>query len=134
MGVPTIVMAQNEREQLHRFAQMDNGFINLGLGSEVSDEDILSTFEWLAGAVSIRKEMHKLMLDNDLKSGINKVKRIILGETLWSKLVDRIKSGEFTLIAEIGVNYYDIAVQRGISNLDAAKLMCLRAADAASTL
>lgn len=82
MGVPTIVMAQNEREQLHRFAQMDNGFINLGLGSEVSDEDILSTFEWLAGAVSIRKEMHKLMLDNDLKPGINKVKRIILGETL----------------------------------------------------
>ncbi len=82
MGVPTIVMAQNEREQLHRFAQMDNGFINLGLGSGVSDEDILSTFEWLAGAVSIRKEMRKLMLDNDLKSGINKVKRIILGETL----------------------------------------------------
>lgn len=47
-----------------------------------------------------------------------------------SKLVDRIKSGEFTLIAEIGVNYYDIAVQRGISNMDAAKLMCREAADA----
>ena len=38
MGVPTIVLAENEREQLHTFAQMDNGFINLGLGSEVSDE------------------------------------------------------------------------------------------------
>ncbi|MFR3925625.1 MAG: hypothetical protein ACLTXI_10635 [Collinsella sp.] len=37
MGVPTIVLAENEREQLHTFAQMDNGFINLGLGSEVSD-------------------------------------------------------------------------------------------------
>lgn len=47
-----------------------------------------------------------------------------------SKLVDRIKSGEFTLIAEIGVNYYDIAVQRGISNMDATKLMCREAADA----
>ena len=47
-----------------------------------------------------------------------------------SKLVDRIKSGEFTLIAEIGVNYYDIAVQHGISNMDAAKLMCREAADA----
>ncbi|WP_165173301.1 cytidylyltransferase domain-containing protein [Adlercreutzia sp. ZJ242] len=82
MGVPTIVLAQNEREQLHRFAQMDNGFINLGLGSEVSDEDIRSTFEWLSGSVSIRKEMRRLMLDNDLKSGIGKVKRIILGETL----------------------------------------------------
>lgn len=47
-----------------------------------------------------------------------------------SKLVDRIKSGEFTLIAEIGVNYYDTAVQRGISNMDATKLMCREAADA----
>lgn len=28
-----------------------------------------------------------------------------------SKLIDRILSGEFTLIAEIGVNYYDIAKQ-----------------------
>lgn len=28
------------------------------------------------------------------------------------------------LIAEIGVNYYDIARQRGISNLDAARFMC----------
>lgn len=47
-----------------------------------------------------------------------------------SKLVDRIKSGEFTLIAEIGVNYYDTVVQRGISNMDATKLMCREAADA----
>lgn len=82
MGVPTIVLAQNKREQLHRFAQMDNGFINLGLGDEVSDEDIRSAFEWLLDAVSVRREMHKLMLDNDLRSGITRVKRIILGETL----------------------------------------------------
>lgn len=82
MGVPTIVLAQNEREQLHRFAQMDNGFINLGLGSEVSDEDIRTAFEWLVGATSVRREMHKLMLGNDLRSGIKRVKRIILGENL----------------------------------------------------
>lgn len=31
------------------------------------------------------------------------------------------------LIAEIGVNYYDIAIQKGISNLDAALLMCKEA-------
>ena len=47
-----------------------------------------------------------------------------------SKLVERIESGEFTLIAEIGVNYYDIAKQQGISNMDAAKLMCREAKDA----
>lgn len=47
-----------------------------------------------------------------------------------SKLLDRIVSGAFTLIAEIGVNYYDIAAQRYISNMDAAKLMCLEARNA----
>lgn len=61
---------------------MDNGFINLGLGSEVSDADIASTLEWLIGAVSVRREMRRLMLENDLKSGIKRVKRIILGESL----------------------------------------------------
>ena len=41
-----------------------------------------------------------------------------------SKLVERITAGEFVLIAEIGVNYYDIATKLGISNMEAAKLMC----------
>ncbi len=45
-------------------------------------------------------------------------------------LEKRIRSGQFTLIAEIGVNYYDIASERGISNMDAAKLMCREACDA----
>lgn len=80
MGVPTIVLAQNEREQLHTFAQMDNGFINLGLGSRVSDEDILSTILWLSKASSVRQEMHDLMLASDLRKGIYRVKRIILGK------------------------------------------------------
>ena len=47
-----------------------------------------------------------------------------------SKLIERIKAGKFTLIAEIGVNYYDIAAQRGISNMEAAKLMCREAKNA----
>lgn len=50
-----------------------------------------------------------------------------------SILVNRILSGEFALIAEIGVNYYDIAKQRSISNMEAAKLMCLEARDAGVT-
>lgn len=82
MGIPTIVLAQNEREQLHTFAQMDNGFINLGLGSHVSDEDIISTILWLSNATSVRKEMHDLMLSNDLRKGIYRVRRIILGEEM----------------------------------------------------
>lgn len=82
MGVPTIVLAQNDRERLHTFAQMDNGFINLGHGGEVSDGDIASAIQWLMGAPSVRREMRRLMLENDLKDGIKRVKKIILGELL----------------------------------------------------
>lgn len=42
-------------------------------------------------------------------------------------IVDRILDGQFTLIAEVGVNYYDIAQQRNISPLEAAKQMCIEA-------
>lgn len=82
MGVPTIVLAQNERERLHTFAQMNNGFINLGLGSEVSDEDIDSALKWLMSAKSVRREMRNRMLANDLRSGITRVENIILGKVL----------------------------------------------------
>ena len=40
-----------------------------------------------------------------------------------STIIKRLHEGKFILIAEIGVNYYDIAAERGISNMDAAKLM-----------
>lgn len=37
--------------------------------------------------------------------------------------IDRIENGQFLLIAEIGVNYYDIAKKYDITNIEAAKLM-----------
>ena len=40
-----------------------------------------------------------------------------------STITDRLAEGKFTLIAEIGVNYYDIAAKEGITPLEAAKLM-----------
>lgn len=46
-----------------------------------------------------------------------------------STIIERLKSGKFVLIAEIGVNYYDIAEQRGISPIEAAKLMIREAKD-----
>ncbi|MCM1371298.1 MAG: UDP-2,4-diacetamido-2,4,6-trideoxy-beta-L-altropyranose hydrolase [Clostridium sp.] len=80
LGVPSIVMAQNERELLHTFAQMDNGFLNIGIGDKVSEDTILKTLDWLIKTPYIRNEMRNLMLKNDLKSGINNEIKIILGE------------------------------------------------------
>lgn len=45
-------------------------------------------------------------------------------------IVERITQGKFTLIAEIGVNYYDIAVEHNITPMEAAKLMIDRAVTA----
>ena len=80
MGVPAIVMAQNKREQLHTFAQMENGFLNLGLGTEVSESTLLSTFCWLAKTPQIRREMRELMLKNRLDKSTDRVLDIILKE------------------------------------------------------
>ncbi len=45
-------------------------------------------------------------------------------------IFDKAKKQGYFLIAEIGVNYYDIAAQRGIDLLDAAKLMIDEAVNA----
>lgn len=52
------------------------------------------------------------------------------GNVLESNIIKKALAGEFVLIAEIGVNYYDIAKKMGISPLDAAKLMVKEARDA----
>jgi len=80
LGIPSIVLAQNEREQLHTFAQMQNGFLNLGLGKDISVETIETTFKWLVETEQIRYEMRELMLRHDLRKGINRVIDIILEE------------------------------------------------------
>lgn len=47
-----------------------------------------------------------------------------------SNLIQRVAAGHFALLAEIGVNYYDIAAKLHISLLEAAKFMILSAANA----
>lgn len=82
LGVPAIVLAQNERERLHTFAQMENGFLNLGLGSRVEDETIERSFDFLVHTPQLRKEMRTLMLshEDNLKKGVQREVKLILGE------------------------------------------------------
>jgi N-acetylneuraminate synthase len=47
-----------------------------------------------------------------------------------SNIIKRALSGEFVLIAEIGVNYYDIAIKHLITPMEAAKLMIKEAKNA----
>lgn len=80
MGVPSIVLSQNQREKTHHFAQMEHGFLNLGLGTEVNQELIENTLDWLINTVIIRRNMYELMLKYPLRQGLQRVKNIILGD------------------------------------------------------
>ncbi len=44
IGTPAIVLAQNERELTHFFASSEFGFLNLGLGYNISNEELQKTF------------------------------------------------------------------------------------------
>jgi hypothetical protein len=76
-------MAQNERELTHFFASEEYGFINLGLGYNVTNEEILNVFNDLVNSFESRKYMNDLMKKIDLKKGrenvLNLVKKVIEG-------------------------------------------------------
>lgn len=80
LGVPAIVLAQNEREQLHSFAQMENGFFNLGLGTNVNDQTLLKTFDLLVESDLLRQEMRQLMLKHDFSNGVKRVIKLIVDD------------------------------------------------------
>ena len=54
VGIPTIVLAQNQRETTHAHLQET---INLGLGAFVPDEHIVRTVDTLSGMMGLRREM-----------------------------------------------------------------------------
>ena len=77
LGVPCICLCQNERELSHIFGNVEHGFINLGLGSEVSKEEIRETFENTIEDYPLRCEMNKRMGEVDLKHGFDNIKKLI---------------------------------------------------------
>ncbi len=81
MGVPSIVLAQNEREAEHVFAGIQNGFINLGIGSEQDALTIISTIRWLIQTPKVRQEMRKLLLSKDFSKGQDRVIGLILNDS-----------------------------------------------------
>lgn len=82
MGVPSIVLAQNEREAEHVFAGIQNGFINLGLGSQTDALTIISTVQWLLSTPNVRREMRKLQLQKDFSRGHERVLKLIMSDEL----------------------------------------------------
>lgn len=77
IGTPAIVLAQNDRELTHFFAAKENGFLNLGLGSNLSKEELLREFKKLVNSQSLRVNNHELMINQNLKLGRKKVLSLI---------------------------------------------------------
>ncbi len=57
-------------------------------------------------------------------------KEMVKTNIMESTICERLSQGQFVLIAEIGVNYYDIAVKEQITPMEAAKKMILEAKNA----
>lgn len=80
LGIPAIILAQNDRELTHTFASMKNGFLNLGLGENVTVDAVINTLEWLISTPNIRANMRTLMLQHDFRHSQVRIKNIILGD------------------------------------------------------
>jgi CMP-N-acetylneuraminic acid synthetase/spore coat polysaccharide biosynthesis predicted glycosyltransferase SpsG len=77
IGTPAIVLGQNEREMTHFFASSKYGFSNLGLGYNVTDEEIMNEFIRLVESFEVREHMSSLMKKQDLKLGRKRVHKLI---------------------------------------------------------
>jgi CMP-N-acetylneuraminic acid synthetase len=77
LGLPTIVLCQNEREATHFFASADYGFVNLGLGNDVADAELLAAFTGLLDNEDQRRYMAELMLGREIKKGGDNVLQLI---------------------------------------------------------
>jgi CMP-N-acetylneuraminic acid synthetase len=77
LGLPTIVMGQNEREMTHFFATEEFGFVNLGLGYELKEGAILTAFLELVDSWELRKTLGNRLRDNDIANGKRRVVKLI---------------------------------------------------------
>ena len=77
VGTPTIVMAQNERELTHFFASSEFGFLNLGLGYDISKDELYKQFVELVNSEKNRRYMNQLMKKLNLKNGRETVIKLI---------------------------------------------------------
>ncbi|SNU07153.1 CMP-N-acetylneuraminic acid synthetase [Lachnospiraceae bacterium] len=76
LGIPTIAIAQNHREEMHSFVSNENGFSYIGLNP--SDSIIESNLQvYINMSMEVRLEYQKKLLSHDLRSGRTRVMGLI---------------------------------------------------------
>ena len=85
MNIPAIVISHNERESMHKFSSVANGFINLGQYNkkEFSLSKVFTEFRALINNEKLYKKLYKSMLKINfnfarykVKKRINKIEKI----------------------------------------------------------
>lgn len=76
LGIPSIAMAQNEREEKHGFVSNENGFTYIGLNPD--DEIIESNLNMYLGlSKNARQRFHDKLLSHNLRDGRKRVMGLI---------------------------------------------------------
>lgn len=76
LGIPSIAMAQNEREEKHGFVSNENGFTYIGM--DPADEIIEANLTmYLSMSKESRQHFQDMLLKHDLKSGRKRIMNII---------------------------------------------------------
>ena len=76
LGIPSIAMAQNEREEKHGFVSNENGFSYIGLNP--GDDIIEATLKmYLTLSKESRQRYQNLLLRHDLRGGRKRIMSLI---------------------------------------------------------
>lgn len=77
LGIPTICLCQNNREESHAFVTRNNGFINLGLGELVGKQELTEEFINLVNDHELRMDLQEKMLSIDLRYGFENICSVV---------------------------------------------------------
>ncbi|MFN0058774.1 MAG: cytidylyltransferase domain-containing protein [Planctomycetota bacterium] len=73
LGVPMVVIAQNERETRHAFARTSPGVVYLGPAATLDPRDLTHTVEQLVSNALLRRKMSEVLTGARVREGIDKV-------------------------------------------------------------
>lgn len=77
IGVPTVCLAQNPKELTHTHATRENGILNLGLGSDISNSEL-------------EEQLHKIITDHQLRSELSATALAKIKNRSNARVVNRI--------------------------------------------
>ena len=80
LGIPCLVLCQNERELTHLFGHAGNGIINLGLGEHLTEGMIKNTIGELIENYELRSDMNTKMKNIDLEHGFDNIIDVVTTE------------------------------------------------------